>query len=102
LVWRIGLELAIKDVVGNGTAGTAIHRQATPPRSSTQTLCPHEPLNAVQPAFVTNGQHVVPDPPCPIGSVAANKALAHLDAQHLIDNAAQAPGSSQPRIEAAS
>jgi hypothetical protein len=102
LVGRIGLELTVQHVVGDGAALASVLRQASTPWPRAQGLFSHEPFNAMQSASLTQCKHVMPHAPGAIGAVAAHKALAHLAAEHLVDQTALAPGPAEPRVEATS
>ncbi len=57
-------------------------------------------LDAVQTTSLALLQHVVPHAACAVGAVTAHEALVNLCAQHLIAEAASAPGPCEPRVEA--
>ena len=60
----------------------------------------HQALNPVQAAVDPFGQHIVPDPACPIGSGAADEARAHLGADLFVLAGTLAQRPRQPGMEA--
>src|SRR5207245_2485228 len=78
---------------------TQIGRQATPARTSFESLYSHQTLNPMQPTRHSLRQHVVPHPPGAIGPVAGEKAGTNPSAQLFIAPTAPTARSYQPRIE---
>jgi len=94
--------MTVEHVVGDSTALATVLRQSASPGPGTQSLGTHEPLDAVQPAALTQCEHVAPDTPGAIGSVTSKESLAHMAAQHFVVQASCASRPAQPRIEPAS
>ena len=100
LVRRRGRELPIQHVVRRLMPGALVRRQAPAAWPSPQGLITHQPLDTVQSACGSLGQHVVPNPPGAIGPVTADEAGLDLGTENLV---AARPGTGragEPGMEA--
>jgi len=102
LVWCVCLELAVEHVACDGAALAAVGREPTTPWSGAQRLRPHESLDTVQAAAVTQCQYVMPDAARAVGTVAAQKTVMDLTAHDLVVETALASGPVQPCLETTS
>ncbi len=100
LVRSVGCELAIQDVGHDDRSVAGIFRQTAPPWSRSERVLTHQPLNAMKTARQAFSQHIMPDTPGTIGSVAVLETLPNLVQQNLIVAGMVARRAIEPGMEA--